>query len=278
MKLTGVVGAGVMGSGIAQVLALAGYDVHLTDIRQDALDLARERIENGRFGLGRAVERGLTTSDEAAAALDRITASTGEMPAEVGLVVEAVPEDLELKLRVFRELDNRLGPEAIIASNTSGFPVAVLANATRRPERVLVWHFASPVPVMPLAEIVVTPRTTQETIDAVVSVAHAIGKNPVVIRDQPLAWGFVTNRVLGAAAREADRIVAEGIATPEQVDQLLKDCFRWPAGLFEMLGSTSSNWDAATGGETEMPAAHNDVVTFLFPATATRQRRGGEGH
>jgi len=267
-----VVGAGVMGAGIAQVLAIAGYEVHLSDVSADAIGAALERIERGRFGLARAVERGLLDRQAADAALTRITPSDGPPPVDVDLVVEAVFEDLEVKLGVFRGLDARLQPSAIFASNSSGFPASVLAGATTRPGEVLVWHFASPVPVMPLAEIVVTPTTTQPTIDAVVEVARTAGKNPIVIKDQPLAWGFVTSRVFAAVAREADRIVAEGIAQPAQVDQLLKDCFRWPAGPFEMLASTPSNWGDADGESLqETRPEQASVTSFFFPAQASKE-------
>jgi 3-hydroxyacyl-CoA dehydrogenase len=260
-----------MGGGIAQVLAVGGFDVHLSDIRRETLDAALDTIEGGRFGLSRAVERGRLSSEDAERALGRISGGVGAPPEDVDLLIEAVFEDLDVKLRLFRALDGQMPEHVIFASNTSGFPVGVLASATQRPDRFLVWHFASPVPVMALAELVVTPETSAGTIDAVTGVARAAGKNPVVIKDQPLAWGFVTNRVLAAATREADRIVAEGVATPEQVDQLLKDCFRWPAGLFEMLGSTSSNWDATSPVEPrELPEAHRAVTAFLFPAHVAR--------
>jgi 3-hydroxybutyryl-CoA dehydrogenase len=241
---TAVVGAGVMGSGIAQVLAVAGCEVRVFDLRAEAVAEALSAIDSGRFGLAGSVERGKLTGEEAAAARGRVSAagSLAEACEGVDLALEAVSERLDLKLELFRELDEVAPPHAILASNTSGFPATALAAATRRPERVLVWHWASPPPVMKLAEIVVHERTSDETRDAVVELARRCGKNPNVVRDQPLTWGFVTNRIFLVALREAERLVAEGIATPEQVDGLLKDCFRWPAGPFELIGGAGSGW------------------------------------
>jgi 3-hydroxybutyryl-CoA dehydrogenase len=164
--------------------------------------------------------------------------------AGVDLVIEAVPEDLGLKVRVFRQLDELAPQHAILASNTSGFPIAGLAYATNRPAQVIGWHFASPVPVMRLAEITVHKETSDETRDAVVAVAARCGKDPQVIKDDTRHWGFVANRVMGVVVRESRQIVAEGIATPEQVDALLKGCFRWPVGPFEMTGGrTRQGWE-----------------------------------
>jgi 3-hydroxyacyl-CoA dehydrogenase len=239
----GVLGAGVMGSGIAQVTAVAGFDTVCYDVSPDALRAAREHVTTGRFGLDGGVARGKLTRDEADAALARL-AFTGsfEEAAAADLVIEAVPERLELKVRVFRELDRAAAPGTILASNTSGFPIAALAAATDRPERVIGWHWASPAPVMRLAEIVVTQDTSAATVETVRDAATACGKHPVVVRDDPTAWGFVTNRVYFAMVREAQRVVDAGIATRDEVDQLMIDCFRWPAGPFGMVRGAGSGW------------------------------------
>jgi 3-hydroxybutyryl-CoA dehydrogenase len=246
VKAVAMIGAGVMGAGIAQVLAANGYHVHLYDVRDEALTNARERIEHGRFGLRRGVEIGKTTPEQLETALANLTTTTdlAAACADVDLVIEAVPEDLGLKVQVFRELDRLAPPRAIFASNTSGFPITGLAYATDRPAQVIGWHFASPVPVMRLAEIAVHKGTAAETRDAVVAVAARCGKNPQVINDDTRHWGFVANRILMTVVREARQIVAEGIATPEQVDMLVKDCFRWPVGPFEMTGGrTRQGWE-----------------------------------
>lgn len=264
-----VVGAGVMGAGIGQVLAIAGVEVRLHDRSQEALDAAAERVEHGRFGIRRAVERGILTADDADAALSRMARTTDlkEACAGTDLVVEAVFEDYTLKIEVFGELDRLTPDHAILCSNTSGLSIAALAAGTRRPERVIGWHWASPAPAMKLAEIVVHARTDDDVRDTVVELAARCGKHPEVVNDTPLAWGFVANRVLMAVFREADTIVREGVAEPAQVDQLLKDCFRWPVGPFEMRGGTSTGWEErdASGA----PPAEDIRTALLRPQVNT---------
>jgi 3-hydroxybutyryl-CoA dehydrogenase len=239
----GVIGAGVMGGGIAQVCALAGDDVTCYDIAPAALDEALEHVTTGRFGLDGAVARGKATREAADAALARITFTASlEAAAMTDLVIEAVPERLELKVRVFRELDALSPPHTILASNTSGLPIAALAAATDRPDRVIGWHWASPAPVMKLAEIVVTPETSAETIATVTDAATRCGKHPIVVKDNPMQWGFAANRVYFAMVREAQRVVDEGVATRAEVDQLMMDCFRWPSGPFGMVAGAGSGW------------------------------------
>jgi 3-hydroxybutyryl-CoA dehydrogenase len=239
----GVLGAGVMGGGIAQVCALAGDDVVCYDIVPDALTDARAHATTGRFGLDGAVERGKVTREQADAALARITFTTSfDEAAATDLVIEAVPERIELKIRAFRDLDRLAPPATILASNTSGLPIAALAAATDRPDRVIGWHWASPAPVMKLAEIVVTAETSAETIAVVTGAATRCGKHPIVVKDNPMQWGFVANRVYFAMIREAQRVVDEGIATRADVDQLMIDCFRWPSGPFGMVTGAGSGW------------------------------------
>lgn len=240
-----VVGAGLMGAGIAQVLALAGLTVTINDLSEDALEKAMSRIEHGRYGIRKAVDIGKVELDSAEAALGRLWATTnlGAAVADVDLVIEAVWEDFQLKTRVFRQLDAAADRRTILASNTSGFSIGGLAGATDRPERVIGWHWATPAPVIKVAEITVHRGTAPSVVEAVVDAAQRCGKHPEVIHDQPLAWGFVANRVFSAAMREARQIVAEGVATPDQVDRLMKDCYRWPAGPFEMVAAVDSGWE-----------------------------------
>ncbi|HEY3097037.1 MAG TPA: 3-hydroxyacyl-CoA dehydrogenase family protein [Acidimicrobiia bacterium] len=243
IKKVGVLGAGVMGSGIAQVTATSGYDTVCYDVDDRALTAGREHVTTGRYGLQRGVERGKLTSEQADAALARLT-FTGSFDdaATTDLVIEAVPERLELKVRVFRDLDRAAPDETILASNTSGFPIAAMGAATDRADRVIGWHWASPAPVMRLAEIVSTRETSDATVAAVRDVAAACGKNPIVIKDTPMAWGFVTNRVYFAMVAEAQKVVNEGVAAPDEVDQLMMDCFRWPSGPFGMVKGAGSGW------------------------------------
>src|SRR6478735_2435086 len=238
-----VIGAGVMGAGIAQVLAIAGHHVVGYDLNPEVLAQARDTVTTGRFGLRSAVDRGLMAADAADQALQRLT-FTDDLDAvsDVDVVIEAVPERLDLKVEVFRDLDQRCQPSTILASNSSGFPIQALAAATDRPDRVVGWHWASPAPVMKLAEIVRAPQTSDETVAIVERLAAAAGKHPVVVQDTATSWGYVANRVYGAMIREAQRVVDEGIADRAQVDQLMTDCFRWPAGPFGMVGGATAGW------------------------------------
>jgi 3-hydroxyacyl-CoA dehydrogenase len=239
----GVIGSGVMGSGIAQVLAVAGHRVTCYDVDADALARARETVTTGRFGVRSAVERGKLTTDAADAALARLEFTTDRDAAvQADVVIEAIPEKLDLKLRFWREVDAIAPDTAIFASNSSGFPVAAMAAVTGRPDRVVGWHWASPAPVMKLAEIVRGPDTSDATVETVVRLAANAGKNPVVVKDTTRSWGYVANRVYSAMVQEASRVVNEGIATREEVDQLMVDCFRWPTGPFGMSRGASSGW------------------------------------
>lgn len=239
----GVLGAGVMGSGIAQVMAIAGHEVVCYDVSDEALEKGRGIADTGRFGVRSAVERGKLTAEEADAALERLTFSSDlDQAASTDLVIEAVPERLDLKIRVFRDLDAKAPPTTILCSNSSGFPISAIAAATDRPELVVGWHWASPAPVMRLAEIVRTKETSDATIETVTRLAAGAGKNPIVVKDTARHWGYVANRVYGAMGREARQVVAEGIATAEEVDQLMVDCFRWPTGPFGMGRGAGSGW------------------------------------
>ncbi len=239
----GVMGAGVMGSGIAQVLAISGHEVICRDLSEEVLEMARSGVDTGRFGVKSAVERGKLTIEEADAALGRLSFTTDlDAAVDVDLIIEAIPEDLGLKMRFWRDLDAIAPQSTIFASNSSGFSVAAMAAGTERPDRFIGWHWASPAPVMKLAEIVRGPQTSDSTVDTVVRLAAAAGKNPVVVKDTDRSWGYVANRVYFAMMREADRVVAEGVADREQVDQLMRDCFRWPSGPYGMVAGAGSGW------------------------------------
>jgi 3-hydroxyacyl-CoA dehydrogenase len=233
-----------MGAGIAQVTATAGYETVCYDVDAGALEHALEHVTTGRYGVERGVERGKLSRADADATIARLAfTSSFEDAAATDVVIEAVPERLELKQQVFRDLDAVAPAGTILASNTSGFPIAQIAEVTARPELVIGWHWASPPVVMRLAEIIRSEQTSDATVESVVDLARACGKNPVVITDAPSGtWGFVANRVYGAMIREANAVVEEGIATREQVDTLMVDCFRWPVGPFGMVQGASSGW------------------------------------
>jgi len=225
-----------MGSQIAQVVATGGFNVRLYDIDEQQLERAMETIKNGRFGLQSGVDRGKLTEEDMYAALERIVPvhDLEQACADADMIIEAVPEDIKLKIRVFRQLDKLCPEHTTLTSNTAGLSLAALAAATDRPEKVLGWHWFQPCSVMKLAEIIVHDETSDEATQLVVETAQKCGKNPQVVKDQQMWWGFVGNRINRAVRIEAARIVAEGLATEEQVDAIMKDGFRWPMGPFEM--------------------------------------------
>ena len=239
----GVIGAGVMGSGIAQSLATAGFTTRCYDPDPEALGRARESVRSGRYGVERGVARGKLSQEDAAATLARLElVADFDAAADADLVIECVPEKLDLKIATFRKLDAAAPTGAILASNTSGFSISALAAATDRPGLVLGWHWASPPVVMRFAEIVRAPASEETAVQRVCEIARACGKNPIVVRDNPMVWGFVANRIYGAMLREAGRVVAEGVASQDEVNQLMVDCFNWPVGPYGMVKGATQGW------------------------------------
>jgi 3-hydroxyacyl-CoA dehydrogenase len=232
-----------MGSGIAQSVASAGVETRCYDPDATALARAAQSVRSGRYGVERGVERGKLRAEDAAAALERLR-FTGdfEEAAESDLVIECVPEDLALKIATFRRLDAAAPAGAVLASNTSGFPIAALAAATDRPGLVVGWHWASPPVVMRFAEVVRTPETDEAALARVCELAIACGKNPIVVNDNPRVWGFVANRIYAAMLREAGQVVAEGVAGQEEINQLMVDCFNWPVGPYGMVRGATQGW------------------------------------
>jgi len=225
MEPVGVVGAGTMGSGIAQVFARAGFPVFLCDLEERLLERALAGI---RARLEREAAKGKVDGAEVEAALARIT-TTGELGGlfKAGIAIEAAPERFEVKASIFRALDGILSPTAILATNTSSISITRLAALTGRPARVIGMHFFNPVPVMALVEIVRGMETGEETFQAVRDLALRLGKTPVEVNDSP---GFVSNRVLMPLINEAAFAVMEGVATPEAVDQVFKLGMAHPMG------------------------------------------------
>jgi 3-hydroxybutyryl-CoA dehydrogenase len=213
----GVVGAGFMGTGIAESAARAGVAVKVYEPQAAPLEHSREAIE---VSLARAIERGRLTEEEAAALVGRIEWTT-ERDALGGaeLVVEAIVEDAELKARTFKELDAVTRPEAILASNTSSIPIAGLAAVTGRPDRVLGLHFFSPVPVMKLVEVVIGLDTADETVERAEAFAAQIGKTAIKTKDRS---GFIVNFLLVPYLMAAVRMYEEGFASREDIDEGMK--------------------------------------------------------
>jgi 3-hydroxybutyryl-CoA dehydrogenase len=299
MQRIAVIGAGLMGHGIALELAAHGYDVMLQDRDQAALARARESMAEG---LARLAEIGRITLDIAETAPSRIAMGTDARAAvaDADLVIEAVSEDLDLKRSLFRDLDAWAPPRAILASNSSSFMPSLLAAATRRPDRVLVAHYFNPPHLLPLVELVRGEQTSDATMATMRSLYEGIGKRPAVVQRE--APGFVGNRLQMALLREALAIVEAGIATPEDVDTIIKSSFGRRlavAGVFEVF--EAAGWDLtlavadqifpAIDRSTEPPQSLRDKVargelglkagkgfyTWTPEEAAALRRRIGEG-
>jgi 3-hydroxybutyryl-CoA dehydrogenase len=226
IEQTAVVGAGTMGNGIAHVFALHGHDVTLIDVDAGLLDDATSTIASN---LDRQVNKDKIETADRDAALDRLTTTTDTAAGvqDVDLVVEAVPEEQELKADVFGVLDAHAPDDAILASNTSSISITWIAAQTERPEQVIGMHFFNPVPVMTLVEVVRGQRTSDDTFDAVAGLAEALDKTPVEVEDYP---GFVSNRILMPMINEAIFCVMEGVAEPADIDTVMTLGMNHPMG------------------------------------------------
>ena len=234
IKTEGVIGAGQMGAGIAQVAALAGYDVILNDIKQEFIDRGMGGIQKS---LGKFVEKGKLAPEAKDAALARIkiTLDLNDMKG-ADLVVEAVIEDLELKRRIFKQLDEVCPPGTILSSNTSSISITKLAAATKRPQKFIGMHFMNPVPMMKLVEVIRGQLTDDATTQAIIEASKKMDKTPVECNDYP---GFISNRLLMPMLNEAIYCVMEGVGTPENIDQIMKLGMNHPMGplaLADLIG------------------------------------------
>lgn len=229
-----VIGAGLMGSGIAQVAAQAGYDVTLRDVAEDALGRARSTIATS---YDRFVTKGRLTREDADAALGRISMTTDlDAAADADVVVEAVFESLEVKREVFAALDKIAGPDVVLASNTSALPITQIAAATSRPESVVGTHFFSPVPMMKLCELVRGYKTSDATLARARAFAEDVGKTCIVVNRD--VAGFVTTRLVVALSVEATKLVESGVASAEGVDVACRLGFGHAMGPLETMDLT----------------------------------------
>jgi len=229
VKTIGVVGAGQMGSGIAQVAAQAGYEVLLLDASEEAL---RRGLEAIRRSLAKFLEKGRITEEALEAALGRIRTTLDlEDFREADLIVEAIVEDEGAKRALFERLGALAKPEAILASNTSSIPITALGRYSGRPERFIGMHFFNPVPLMQLVEVIRGELTSAATRDVVVEVARRMGKTPLEVQDYP---GFVSNRLLMPMINEAVEALREGVATKEAIDGIMRLGMNHPMGPLEL--------------------------------------------
>lgn len=220
-----VIGAGQMGSGIAQVCAMAGFDVFLHDLKQEFVDRGLSVIKKN---LSRQVEKGKMAAEDMEGTLSRITPSTDlENARSIDLVIEAAVENMEIKTSLFAQLDELAPEHAILATNTSSLPITEIAAATKRPEKVIGMHFMNPVPVMKLVEIIRGLATQDEVYQTIEDMTKKLNKVPVEVNDFP---GFVSNRILMPMINEAIYTLYEGVATVEAIDEVMKLGMNHPMG------------------------------------------------
>ncbi len=223
-----------MGNGIAQVAAQSGFEVIMNDIAQEFLDKGMNTITRN---LDRSVKKERITEEQKAEVLSRISTSVGmEAFSDADLVVEAAPENIDLKRKIFTALDEITPAHTILASNTSSISITLIASVTKRPEKVIGMHFMNPVPVMKLIEVIKGIATDDETNTTILELSKAMGKTPVEVNDYP---GFVANRILLPMLNEAMYAVFEGVATPEAVDSVMKLGMNHPMGplaLADLIG------------------------------------------
>ncbi|HIG43976.1 MAG: 3-hydroxyacyl-CoA dehydrogenase family protein [bacterium] len=245
VKHVGVVGGGIMGAGIAQVLAAAGYRVTIRDITDQVIDDTRDALVEGKWGVKRAVEHGKMGFDTASQVIDLVGYTTNVADlSDCDVIIEAVPEKLELKQEVFKELDIVVKDDAIFTSNTSGLVIQEIASAVseQRQKQFLGMHFSNPVPVMSMCEVITTPQSSDDAIEAIVGIAKASKRAVSMVKDMPGTYGFILNRVFAAAAREGRKIVEDGIATEEDVDKAMITGRNWPAAFFGNRGGIGKEW------------------------------------
>lgn len=229
IEKVGVVGCGLMGSGIAEVAAKGGFDVVVREVNEEALEAGRSRI---RKSMDRAVDKGKAKAEDRDAAWERIRFTTKvEDLADLDLVVEAIVEELEVKNELFQALDELCGPETVFASNTSSLTITDMAAATSRPERVVGLHFFNPVPVMKLVEVVRTIVTSDAVFDDVFAFARQLGKEPIAAKDNS---GFVVNLLLVPYMLDAIRQLERGVATVEDIDTGMVLGCGYPMGPFTL--------------------------------------------
>jgi len=234
IKTIGVLGAGVMGNGIAQVAAMSGYNVIMRDIEDRFVEGGLKNID--KF-LAKTVEKGKMTADEKNAIIGRIKGTTkmGDLK-DVDFVVEVVIEVMDIKKKVFAELDELTRKEVILSSNTSSMSLTEIATATKRPDKVVGMHFFNPVPLMKLVEVIRGMKTSDETVAATIDLTRKFGKEPVEVRvDIP---GFLVNRLMVPHFIEAIKLFEQGIASKEDIDKAAKLGLNYPMGPFELMDLT----------------------------------------
>jgi 3-hydroxyacyl-CoA dehydrogenase len=243
IKLIGVLGGGVMGGGIAQSCIAGGFRTIVRDVTDELCVKTRDTMIEGRFGLRGAVERQKLTQQQMDDAVARLSFTTNvEELRDADLIIEAVPEDLELKKKVFADLDKLVKPQAVFASNTSGFAISDLNKAVARKDKFIGMHWFSPAFVMKLVEIIHAPETSEETLQLIEDLSARLGKETVRVKDAAGVYGFIANRVYFAAVAEARKILQAGLATEDDINKAMRIGFNWPVGPLEMVAGARKGW------------------------------------
>jgi len=270
IKKIGVLGAGAMGNGIAQICAQTGYEVIMRDIADEFVQRGLKAIEGF---LAKSVEKGKITEEDKKKTTGRITGTTNMADLkDCDFVIEAVLEDLELKKQVFGELDGLTRPEVILATNTSSMSITAIGAATKRPDKVVGMHFFNPVPLMRLVEVIKGIDTSDETAQVTKELAEKLGKTPVLVeKDAP---GFIVNRLLMVQMMEAVRVYEEGIASIEDIDTAIKGGLNHPMGPFELMDLTGNdiNYNVNEYFHREL----NQELKHVTPLTLKNMIRAGK--
>ena len=250
IKCIGILGAGVMGGGIAQCAIQTGKKVIVRDLTDEICDNARDVILNARFGFNKAVELGKMTEEarDQAMALLSFTTNVEDLK-DCDLIIEAIGggddgaiENKPLKLKVWAEMDSIVQEEAVFASNTSMFTIADLAAVTTRKDRFIGMHLFSPANIMKLVEVTRTGDTTDDVVQLIVDLSESWGKTPITLKDVPGDTGFIGNRIMAAVRKEALKLIEEGVGTADDVNLAMTLGFRWPAGPFPQGPNARSGW------------------------------------
>lgn len=243
IKLVGVMGGGVMGGGIAQTFAAHGFKTIIRDLNDDLIEKTRQSMVEGRFGLNGALDRGKMSQADYDATLARFsfTKDVADLH-DCDLVLEAVPEKLDLKKSVFAELDAVVKKDAVFATNTSGFAISDINKAVSRRDRFIGFHWFSPAFIMKPVEIIYAPETTDETIELMEAVGKQLDKVTIRVKDAPGKYGFVANRIYFAMVAEARKVLEEGVASAEDIDTVMKLGYNWPVGPLGMTRGAREGW------------------------------------
>jgi len=230
IKKVCVIGSGTMGNGIAQTSAQAGYETTMVDVNQELVDRGMGAM---KASLDRFVRKGTIKQDDADKIMARMHTSTDIKDAakDADYVIEVVFERAEVKMPVLQQLDEVCPEQTILASNTSGIPIGLLASATKRPDKVIGAHFMNPVPVMKGVEVIKSLLTSEETLNVSLDFLKSLGKETVVVKDSP---GFVANRIIVLVENEGAKLLEEGLASIEDIDKITRLSFNWPMGPFEL--------------------------------------------